>query len=108
MPAATIVSAKANGPFIGSYVGSAAAQNIYIGFKPAFIKGWNRTAGDVVFYWSKASVTTYVKVVLAAATVSGAIAGVEDANGIGFSLPASANQTANEDGDTFDFIAYPE
>lgn len=106
MPAATRVSDKANGPFVGSYTGTTAAQKIYIGFKPAFILAWNRTDGDTVYVWSKASVTSYVAITSAAATVSAAIAGVEDSTGIGFSLASDA--VANEDTKVYDFIAWPE
>jgi hypothetical protein len=106
MPAATIVSVKANGPFVGSYTGTTAAQNIYLGFKPAMIEAWNRTDGDVVFMWSKAILTTLVSIDAEAATESIVIAGVEDASGIGFSLPSNA--VVNENAKVYDFIAWPE
>ena len=106
MPAATRVSDKATGPFIGSYTGAATAQNIHIGFKPAMLFAWNRTDGDTVILWSKASVTTYVSIVLAAATVSAAIVGVDDGTTIGFSLAVDA--VANETAKVYDFIAWPE
>ena len=106
MANATRVADTARGPFVGSYTGTTAAQNIHIGFKPAFMTIWNRTDGDTVIYWSKASETTYVAVTTAAATVSAVIARVDNGTVLGFSLASDA--VANENAKVYDFIAYPE
>ena len=106
MANATRVSDGARGPFIGSYTGTTAAQNIHIGFKPAMIICWNRTDGDDINLWSKASLTTFVNVATAAATVSAAVTGVDNGTVLGFSLPS--NSDINEDAKVYDFIAWPE
>jgi hypothetical protein len=106
MATATRVADKTRGPFIGSYTGTTAAQNIHIGFKPALIIGWNRTDGDTLYFWSKAIQTTYVSVVALAATTSAVIAPVDNGTEIGFSLATDA--IANEDAKVYDFIAFPE
>ena len=106
MPAATRVSDKATGPFIGRYTGTTAAQNIYIGFKPAYIRAWNFTDGDTEWVWSKNDVANLLVITTAAANGAIAVAGVEDATGIGFSLPSNA--VVNEDAKVYHFIAFPE
>lgn len=105
MPNATRVSDQARGPFVGSYTGTTAAQKINIGFKPSMIIGWNRTDGDTVFLWSSAIQTTYVSIVLAAATTTAVIAQVDDGTVLGFSLASDA--VANENAKVYDFIAFP-
>ena len=106
MPAATRVSDKATGPFIGSYTGAAAAQNIYIGFKPAYIRAWNLTDGDTEWVWSKNSLTNVLVITTASASVAAVVTGVEDATGIGFALPIDA--VINETLKVYHFIAFPE
>lgn len=106
MAVATRVSDQARGYFVGSYTGTTAAQNIHIGFKPAFIIAANRTDGDTVYIWSKASETTYIAITSAAATVSAVIARVDNGTVIGFSLASDA--VANENAKVYDFIAWPE
>jgi len=83
----------------GTYAGTTAAQTITIGFQPSWIIGWNATDGDTTFFWHTSSQTTYVKMVLAAATVTANIVPVDH----GFTLATDA--VANEDGKTFVFIA---
>src|SRR6185503_14646448 len=83
----------------GTYAGTTAAQTITIGFAPSWLIIWNQTDGDTVIYWHKSSQTTYVKVVLAAATVTANLVPVDH----GFTLASDA--VANEDGKTYVFIA---
>lgn len=106
MANATRVADRARGPFVGSYTGTTAAQNIHIGFKPAALIIWNRTDGDTIIYWSKAVQTTYVKVTTAAATETAVIAPVDNGTVLGFSLASDA--VANENAKVYDFIAFPE
>ena len=107
MAVATVVAVRALGmPFIGSYVGTSAAQKIHIGFKPAAIIAWNRTDGDTMWFWSKASLTTQVSVVLAAATNTATMTLEDDGTVLGFGLPADA--VINENVKTYDFIAFSE
>ena len=106
MANATRVADQMRGPFVGSYSGTTAAQNIHIGFKPSFMLIWNRTDGDTVIVWSKAITTTYVAITGAAATVTANIVGVDNGTVIGFSLAADA--VANENAKVYDFIAFPE
>ena len=105
MANATRVSDQARGPYVGSYTGTTAAQNINIGFKPSAMIIWNRTDGDTVIFWSSAIQTTYVDVVLAAATVTANITQVDNGTVIGFSLASDA--VANENAKVYDFIAFP-
>lgn len=106
MANATRVADRARGPFIGSYTGTSAAQNIHLGFKPAMIIAWNRTDGDTIWLWSKAIQTTYVKVTTAAATETANVVPVDNGTVIGFSLAVDA--VANENAKVYDFIAFPE
>ena len=105
MANATRVSDQARGPFVGSYTGTTAAQNINIGFKPSALTIWNRTDGDTAIFWSAAVQTTYVAVTTAAATVSAVIAQVDNGTVLGFSLASDA--VANENAKVYDFIAIP-
>lgn len=106
MANATRVADVSRGWFVGSYAGTTAAQNIHIGFKPAFIIAWNRTDGDTIWFWSKASLTTQVSVVLAAATNTATITIVDNGTVLGFGLPADA--VINENAKTYDFLALPD
>jgi hypothetical protein len=83
----------------GTYAGTTAAQTIVIGFAPSWIIGMNQSDGDTVYFWHTSSQTTYVKMVLAAATVTANLVPVVN----GFSLASDA--VANEDGKTYVFIA---
>lgn len=109
MANATRVAGVSRGPFIGSYAGTTAAQNINIGFKPSLIIAINATDGDKIWIWSSASahsaaVTTIDTEV---ANESITIAAVDDGTSLGFSLPAST-ASVNEDGKTFVFIAWAQ
>ena len=105
MAVATRVADQPRLPFVGSYVGTSAAQNIHIGFKPSAIIAWNRTDGDTVYFMSAAVLTTQVSVVLAAATNTATMTLVDDGTVLGFGLPADA--VINENVKTYDFIAFP-
>lgn len=105
MADATRVADRARGPYVGSYTGTTAAQNINIGFKPALMIIWNRTDGDTMIFWSAAVQTTYVKVTGAAATVTANLTQVDDGTTIGFGLASDA--VANENAKVYDFIAFP-
>ena len=107
MANATRVADRARGPFIGSYAGTTAAQNIHIGFKPAFMIIYNQTDGDDVNIWCKNDETTFVNIAAAAATESAAIAAVDNGTVLGFSLPA-CNTSVNENAKTFVVVAWPE
>lgn len=106
MAVATRISDKAAGAFIFSYAGTTAAQNIHIGFKPAFMLIYNQTDGDDVNIWCKNSLTTFVNIASAAATVTAAITAVDNGTVLGFSLPTDSD--INEDGKTYVGIAWPE
>lgn len=107
MAVATRIADPANGrPFIGKYTGTTAAQNIHIGFKPAFMIIINQTDGDDVNFWCKDSETTFVNIAAAAATVSAAVARVDNGTVIGFSLPADSD--INEDAKVYIVVAWPE
>ena len=105
MANATRVSDRAFGPYVGSYTGTTAAQNINIGFQPAALIVWNRTDGTAVWFFSKAILTTQVSVVLAAATNTATMTLVDDGTTIGFGLPSDAVINANTK--VYDFIAFP-
>jgi hypothetical protein len=107
MAVAVRVADRASGPFVGTYTGTTATQNIHIGFKPAAIIAWNRSDGDTMWFWSKANIVNYVSVVALAATTTAVVAGVDDGTVIGFSLAAS-DAIANENTKVYDFIAFPE
>lgn len=106
MPAATRIADQARGPSVFSYAGTTAAQNIHIGFKPAFMIFYNQTDGDDVNLWCKNSITNFVNIAAAAATITAAIDQVDDGTTIGFSLPADSD--CNENAKTYVVIAWPE
>jgi S1-C subfamily serine protease len=89
-----------------SYAGTTAAQNIQIGYKPAFMIFYNQTDGDDVNIWCKNSLTTFVNIAAAAGNISAAITQVDDGTTIGFALPSDSD--CNEDGKTYVVIAWPE
>lgn len=91
---------------VGKYTGTTAAQNINIGFKPALLLIWNQTDGDDVNLWYKDSETTFVNIAAAAATVSAAVARIDNGTEIGFSL--ASNSDINEDAKVYVFIAFYE
>lgn len=106
MANATRISDKAAGAFIFSYAGTTAAQNIHLGFKPAFMLIYNQTDGDTVVIWCKNDITDYVAITTAAATNTAAVTQVDNGTVIGFSLAADA--VLNENAKTFVGIAWPE
>jgi len=91
---------------VGKYTGTTAAQNIHIGFKPALLIIWNQTDGDDVNFWCKDSETTFVNMAAAAATVSAAVARIDNGTEIGFSL--ASNSDINEDAKVYIFLALYE
>ena len=107
MANATRIADRARGPFVGSYAGTTAAQNIHIGFKPSFLLIYNQTDGDDVNIWCKNDATTFVNIAAAAATETAAITQIDNGTVIGFSLPA-CNTSVNENAKTFVFLAIPE
>ncbi len=106
MANATRVADLARGPMVFSYSGTTAAQNIHLGFKPAFMIWYNQTDGDDVNIWCKNSITTFVNIAAAAANITAAITQVDNGTVIGFSLPSDAD--SNEDGKVYVGIAWPE
>lgn len=105
MANATRVADLARGPFIGSYAGTTAAQNIHIGFKPSMIIAWNKTDGDVVWLWHSSDIVNVVTIKLAAAQLAAAVTQIDDGTVLGFSLPADGD--INENAKTYYFIAFP-
>jgi hypothetical protein len=108
MANATRVADMARGWFIGTYTGTTAAQNIHIGFKPAFIFAINATDGDKVWMWSKASVHSAAVTLIDTAVSNAAVtvAAVDNGTVKGFSLPSNAD--INENGKTYVFVAFSE
>ena len=107
MPAATRIAGRAHGnPLVFSYTGTTAAQNIHLGFKPAFMLIYNQTDGDDVNLWCKNSTTNFVNIAAAAATVTATITQVDDGTTIGFALPADSD--INENAKVYVGIAFPE
>lgn len=106
MPNATRHSDLPRGPFIGSYSGTTAAQNINIGFKPAYIIAYNQTDGDTFWFWSKNDTANVVSIVLAAATTAAVVTQVDNGTDIGFSLPSNA--VINENAKVYVFIAFAD
>ena len=101
MPVVTLDINSNNAPVIasGTYTGTTASQTIAVGFAPSWIQAWNQTDGDTVWYWHKSSLTNYVAMTTAAATVSAAITTVDS----GFVLAAS-DAVANENGKTYVYL----
>lgn len=106
MAVATRIADAARGYFVGKYTGTTAAQNIHIGFKPAYIKATNRTDGDTVWEWYKDDVANVIVTTTAVATSAIAVAQVDNGTVLGFSLPSNA--VVNEDAKVYVFIAFPE
>lgn len=105
MANAVRVADRARGPFIGTYTGTTAAQNIHLGFKPAYMIIANVTDGDTVCFWNAASITNYVTITSAAATTTAAVTQIDDGTVIGFSLASDA--VLNENAKVYHFIAFP-
>lgn len=112
MANATRLADQARGYFVGTYEGTTAAQNIHIGFKPAFILGVNVEDGNVIYIWSTEDTSNVVSLVdagcseTATATNASAIAQVDNGTVLGFSLPA-CDTVVNENGKTYLFLALP-
>lgn len=92
-------SAVTPGVVSGTYAGTTAAQTITVGFRPSWLITWNQTDGDDVNFWHNSSLTTFINVAAAAATVTGAVTVTDH----GFSLPTDSD--INENGKTYVFIA---
>ena len=107
MANATRVADVARGVYVGTYSGTTAAQNIHLGFKPAFMLIVNVTDGNKIVIWSKVSATTVVTVDTEVATECVAIAQVDNGTVLGFSLPACTT-SGNANGKTFLVVAIPE
>lgn len=106
MAAATRIADRVRGPFIGKYTGTTAAQNIHIGFKPAYIRAVNWTDGDTEWLWTKDDTSNVVVVTTAVGAQAIAVAQVDDGTTLGFSLPSNA--VVNENAKVYYFEAYPE
>jgi hypothetical protein len=106
MAVATRIADTSRGPFVGKYTGTTAAQNIHIGFKPAYIRAWNRTDGDTEYVWCKDDLANVEVITTAAATAAIAITQVDNGTVLGFGLPSDA--VVNENTKVYVFIAFPE
>lgn len=106
MANATRIADRTRGPFVGAYAGTTAAQDIHIGFKPAYIRAINVTDGDTVWEWFKSDTSNVIVTTTAVAAAAIAVAQVDNGTVLGFSLPSNA--VVNEDAKTYRFIAYPE
>lgn len=84
----------------GTYTGTTAAQTITLGFRPSAFISWNITDGDDVNFFHIGSLTTFVNMAAAAATVT-ATWSVTDH---GISLPTDGD--CNENGKVYSFIAF--
>lgn len=84
----------------GTFTGTTAAQTLTLGFRPSWMIWYNQTDGDTVNFWHNSSTTTYVSMVLAAATVTATITQTDH----GLILPAS-DAVGNENAKVFVFIA---
>jgi hypothetical protein len=83
----------------GTYTGTTAAQTITVGFRPSWFILYNRTDGDVVFFWHNSITTTGVSIDTEAATETVTITATDH----GFALPTNA--VVNEDAKVYVFIA---
>lgn len=93
--------------YLGSYVGTTAAQNIHIGFKPVMIWAWDITSGTTTYLWTQQDLSNVRSIITTAgpASTTAAITQVDNGTVAGFALPAS-NTTVNANGDTYYFIAF--
>jgi hypothetical protein len=106
MAVATRISDVARGAFVGKYTGTTAAQNIHIGFKPAYIRAYNRTDGDTIWEWYKDDIVNITVTTTAVAAAAVVITQVDNGTVLGFALPSNA--VVNEDGKVYAFVAFPE
>lgn len=112
MANATRLADVGRGYFIGTYAGTTAAQNIHIGFKPAMILAWNVTDGNVIYWWTTASLTTVAALVDAGCSETALTANasvitqVDNGTVLGFALPA-CDTVVNENAKTYVFLALP-
>ncbi len=83
----------------GTYTGTTAAQTVTVGFQPNWLIIWNQTDGDDVNFWHSSSITTFINVAAAAATITGAVTTTDH----GFSLPTDSD--INENAKVYVFIA---
>ena len=113
MANATRLADEARGYFIGSYSGTTAAQNIHIGFKPASVMAWNVTDGNVLYWWTVASLTTVAALIDAGCSETGLTANasvitqVDNGTVLGFALPA-CDTVVNENSKVYVFMAFPD
>ena len=106
MANATRIADSQRGYFVGTYAGTTAAQNIHIGFKPAYIRAINMTDADEEWIWYSGDITQVMKIAGTPATSASVITQVDNGTVIGFALPAS-DSVVNENGKTYMFIAFP-
>ena len=106
MANATRIADVARGPYVGKYTGTTAAQNIHIGFKPSYIKAWNRTDGDTVWEWYKDDTANVAVTTTSVASSAIAITQVDNGTVLGFALPSDA--VVNENAKVYVFVAFPE
>jgi outer membrane protein assembly factor BamB len=108
MANATRVADVARGIYVGTYDGTTAAQNIHIGFKPAFIFAINAEDGDKIWIWSETSAhaTKITTIDTEVANECVTIDAVDNGTVLGFSLPA-CTAAVNEDGKTYLIVAIP-
>mgnify|MGYP003403951942 CR=1 FL=1 len=106
MAVATILVNRPRHYAVFTYVGTTAAQNIHLGFKPSYMIIGNATDGDDVNFWHKSSQTTFINIAAAAANISAAVASIDNGTEIGFSLPSDSD--INENGKTYHGIAFYE
>ena len=83
----------------GTYTGTTAAQTITLGFRPSWFICWNITDGDDVNFFQIGSLTTFVNVAAAAATITATWAVTDH----GISLPSDSD--CNENSKVYSFIA---
>lgn len=101
---ATVLDGNSNaspGFASGTYAGTTAALTIQLGFRPNVFMCWNLTDGDDFNILHSSSLTTFVNIASAAATVTATWAQTDH----GITLPASDNDI-NENGKTYAFIAF--
>ena|SRR6185295_7055912 len=84
----------------GTFTGTTAAQTLTLGFRPSWMIWYNQTDGDTINVWHNSSITNYISMTSAAASVTAAITQTDH----GLILPAS-DAVGNENGKVFVFIA---
>lgn len=106
MANATRIADTVRGVFVGKYTGTTAAQNIHIGFKPGYIRAYNRTDGDTIWEWYKDDIVNVTVITAAVAAAAIAITQVDNGTVLGFALPSNA--VVNENAIVYAFVAFPE